>query len=93
MTLTYRANRTSTLLAAYAGACRVGYVERTTFARYRWQLSLVQSSGNYAYGVEDNEDDARERLQAALCYWLDCAGLQPKETTHVATKSAHPAVS
>jgi hypothetical protein len=81
--LTYKANAGGTLLAAYCGACRIGYVERSRVAgeseRWIWSLNTIQPKGGRASGIAGSEDAAKTALTGALAVWLDAAALQPKE--------------
>ena len=80
MTLTYRANRSGTLHAAYSGQCRVGYIERRQItSRWLWQLSLIRPEGGAFFGIEEDEESARAELEKNFVYWLAVAGLQLKE--------------
>jgi hypothetical protein len=73
-TLTYHPSKSGTLLAAYCGECRVGYVE-SRGPRWLWQLSIADSV-MLNFGREDDEVAAKEALESTFDHWLASAGLQ-----------------
>jgi hypothetical protein len=87
MMLTYKANATGTLFAAYCGACRIGYVEHSRITsesdRWIWSLNTVQPKGGRATGIVGNEATAKSLLEAALYAWLDAAGLEFKSNSRL----------
>jgi hypothetical protein len=75
--ITYRANRVGTVLAAYRGECRVGYVTRSDVT-WGWELKLMHPSGGHYYGTAGTEDKARAALENAFREWMVHARLQEK---------------
>lgn len=71
----YKSNKQGTLFAAYAGTCRVGYIECRTYG-WRWQLSLVMPGGGHGFGIEDSEAGAKEELEKAFQFWIASAKLK-----------------
>jgi len=78
MILTYRPNRSGDRQAAYCGAVRIGYIDRTAPDRWIWSLNTIQPEGGRAADIVTTEEAAKRALAEALVDWLDAAGLQFK---------------
>ena len=72
--LTFRSNRQGSLEAAYLGACRVGYAQRTA-QDWIWNTTLLRPEGTAWYGRAATQEAAHEAMTAAVTEWVAAAGL------------------
>lgn len=72
--LTFKPSRTGDLVAAYLGACRVGYAQRGSPSRgWTWNLSLVRPEGGLYMGREPDLEGAQRALEACAGAWVEAA--------------------
>lgn len=76
--LTWRSNRQGSLEAAYLGACRVGYAQRTS-DDWIWNTTLLRPEGTAWFGRAPTQDAAHEQMTAAVTEWVAAAGLAAEE--------------
>ena len=69
--LTFRASRDGTILAAYLGACRVGYVTSSGL----WWTNLLRPEGGCWVGRAEGPEAARAAVAGAVGEWVAHAGL------------------
>lgn len=73
--LSFRSNKDGSLLAAYLGACRVGYLQRSA-GTWLWTTTLVRPEGSAYVGRALTEDRAKDDITEAVMSWTSAAGLQ-----------------
>lgn len=72
--LTFRPSRSGELVAAYLGACRVGYAQRGSRQQgWVWNLSLVRPEGGLYMGREPELEGAQRALEACAGAWVGAA--------------------
>lgn len=72
--LTWRSNRQGSLEAAYLGLCRVGYAQRSAHD-WIWNTTLLRPEGTAWYGRASSQEEAHEKMTAAVTDWVAAAGL------------------